>query len=80
MPTGKVTPKTTRTKTTTKHLTKNLHSSTIVGLRESNQVVEAPLDTIRTIRTHTKGNFTCNTGKLKKYITILIYDLSNQPT
>jgi len=47
MPTGKVTPKTTRTKTITKHLTKILHSSTIVGLRESNQVVEAPLDTDR---------------------------------
>jgi len=29
------------------------------------------------LRTHTKGNFTYNTGKLKKYITILIYDLLN---
>ena len=43
-PNGKVTLKTTRTKTITKHLTKILRSSTIVGFRESNQVVESPLD------------------------------------
>jgi len=29
------------------------------------------------LRTHTKGNFTYNTGKLKKYIIILINDLPN---
>jgi len=43
-PTGKVTLKTARTKTITKHLTKILCSSTIVRFRKSNQVVEAPLD------------------------------------
>jgi len=44
MHTGKATPKTTRTKTITKHLAKILRSCTIVGFREHNQVVEAPLD------------------------------------
>lgn len=43
-PTHKVTLTMKITKTTTKHLTKILHSSTIEGFRESNQVVEALLD------------------------------------
>ena len=29
------------------------------------------------LRTHSKGSFTYNTGKLKKYITFLIYDIPN---